>query len=98
MNATKPAVKREADIEALIIATVRHFGRLVTSTELWSRIDSTFDVSFEVRRNIIEDMLDRGILIRQEVRDPRMPESYQRFYRLGIVAPEGAAHAKPNHQ
>jgi hypothetical protein len=90
MNEFKPPIRSETLVERIVIATVRKFGRVVTATELWSEIDRSFDVNFEVRRRIIDEMLLVGTLIRDEVRDPKFPACYQRFYRLGPFIPEGA--------
>lgn len=82
---TKPCVRREADVESLIVASLQRLGRAATSAEIWRLVDSAFDVSFEARRTVFADLLDRAILIQEDHRDNRSPEPLVRLYRLGFT-------------
>lgn len=83
---TKPPVKREADLEAIVIATLRRLGRGATSSEIWRVIDGDFDVSFETRRTVFHRLLEGGSLTREDHRDDKMPEPVIRLYRVGPAA------------
>jgi hypothetical protein len=84
-TAIKPTVRREADVEALVVAALQRIGRAATSAEIWRLVDAAFDVSFETRRIVFHSLLDRGVLVMEEYRDNHLPEPLVRLYRLGIT-------------
>jgi hypothetical protein len=83
-TAIKPTVRREADVEALVVAALQRIGRAATSAEIWRLVDAEFDISFEVRRVVFANLLDLAVLVMEEYRDNRLPEPLVRLYRLGL--------------
>lgn len=94
--AIKPIVRREADVEALVVAALQRLGRRASSAEIWRLVDAAFDISFEVRRVVFANLIDRGILEVEDHRNNRCPEPLVRLYRLGFakLTTEGCTDAR----
>jgi hypothetical protein len=92
MTDTKPPVRSEAQVEALVIAALRRLNGIATSHQIWMLVDAAFDVSFETRRNVLGSLVSRGQVEYQEFRDNKLPEPLVKMYRLPRPAPVGRSH------
>jgi hypothetical protein len=89
MTEIKPIAKREADVEALVIAALRRLSGIATAHQIWMLVDAAFDVSFEARRNVLDSLVFRGLIEYQEFRDNRLPEPLVKIYRLPAPTTNG---------